>query len=238
LKKPFVTYEDKKEGLYRMFSSDEIKNRYISMMDETSPEYDVIEAEKLPLFSFVRPGDMAMVLEFDNNARYILETDSNSELAKLDLYVFLEKTQANQTQPAYDTFTVTYTITDGNGNVTVKSIPHNQDELSAGNDKKRIRYDVFNLLKRGTNIIQIKVKADNSDASVDTSVTINLVNFTLESNFDYSSAQTPNSSITVPFVVRRSINDLTLRVTASVNGVEVNNWTTNSRDYVITKNDF
>ena len=92
LKEPFVTYEDKTAGLYRMFSSDSIMNKYISMMDETSPEYDVAEAEKLPLFSFVRPGDMAMILEFDNNARYIIETDSSSELANLDLYCFLEKT--------------------------------------------------------------------------------------------------------------------------------------------------
>lgn len=238
LKEPFVPYEDKTAGLYRMFSSEAMKNKFINMMDETHPEYDVAGAEKLPLFSFVRPGDMSMRIDFNNNARYIIEGDSSSELANLDLYLYLEKTQAGQIQPSYDTFTVTYTITDGDSNVTVRSVPHNQDELSAGEDKRRIRYNVFNYLRRGTNSIKIRAKADNSDAYVESSVVINLVNFTLDSTFDYRVAQTLGSSITVPLTIRKSVKDLTLKVSASVDGVEVNSWTTNSNETVINKFDF
>ena len=53
LKKPFVSYEDVKAGLYRLFSSEATRDKWIRMNTEGSSDYDPDGSAKLELFSFI-----------------------------------------------------------------------------------------------------------------------------------------------------------------------------------------
>lgn len=79
LKTPFVTYEDKNAGLFRLFSSEDAKQQWINMTNPESVAYDPDEASKLELFSFVRPGDTALVITgLTSDPRYIILGDDGT----------------------------------------------------------------------------------------------------------------------------------------------------------------
>ena len=67
LKKPLYMYEDVENGLYRMFSSEESKNLFIS---------DPQAYANLEIFNFVRPSDYELSTDISLNPRYLISGDS------------------------------------------------------------------------------------------------------------------------------------------------------------------
>jgi hypothetical protein len=78
------------------------------------------------------------------------------------------------------------------------------------------------------------MKARNSSAGNSVSFPVYLIDFSLESQFDYSAHWSPNEAISVPISVRRSDTNLTLEVygyidkTSSSPGEQVIEWVVNS----------
>ena len=92
LKKPFVYYEDVSAGLYRLFSSESTRDKWIRMNTEGSSDYNPDDSTKLELFNFVRPSDTTMTFNgLDPNPKYIINGDSESNAAKLSFNVYLSK---------------------------------------------------------------------------------------------------------------------------------------------------
>jgi hypothetical protein len=79
LKKPFTYYEDEVAGLFRLFSSDSTKQKWIRMNTPGSSDYNPEESTKLELFNFVRPADVVMTYTgLDPNPKYVINGDSTS----------------------------------------------------------------------------------------------------------------------------------------------------------------
>jgi len=94
LKKPFVYYEDTVEGLYRLFSSEATRDKWIRMNTVGSADYNPDASKKLELFNFVRPSDVVMSYTgLTPNPRYIINGDTESEAAWLRFNVYLSKEQ-------------------------------------------------------------------------------------------------------------------------------------------------
>lgn len=116
LKKPFVYYEDVKAGLYRLFSSESARDRWIRMNTEGSSDYDPEGSAKLELFSFVRPSDVTMTYQgLDPNPKYVVNGNTTSNATQLQFNVYLSKESGGGTVYESDSFTVTYKITDSYG---------------------------------------------------------------------------------------------------------------------------
>lgn len=237
LKTPFVVYEDKAAGLYRMFSSEEAKSKWLVLMDESSKEYNPDDAAKYELFNFERPSDTTLVIgNITGDARYVINGDQNSDDTKLAFSVTMKREKAGGVEIDVDGFTVTYTIKDSSGVETVVSEEFDSSDCSTEGNEKIITRDMYKYLKEGTNQITLAIKARNTAASNKLNIPIYLVNFELSSTFAFAEGKDPNKSIIIPFRVKRSVGNLTLTVKASVDnapayfidGVSQAEYTTNS----------
>lgn len=153
----------------------------------TNPEsvaYNPDEASKLELFSFVRPGDTALVITgLTSDPRYIILGDdgtSSDSQAIVSFWVNLQKEEAGNIKQEYDSFVVTYTITDSNGSVSTISESYGSSYCNhAGDPETAIVKNIYPYLTEGTNSVQVSVKAQNSSATNNIEFTVSLVTFEL-----------------------------------------------------------
>ena len=229
LKKPFTYYEDEVAGLFRLFSSDSTKQKWIRMNTPGSSDYNPEESTKLELFNFVRPADVVMTYNgLDPNPKYVINGDSTSTATQLEFSVYLSKEEGGGIIYEYDAFTVTYKIVDSNG-VEHTSVEE-KDTTFLNSTSKKVTKDIYQYLTVGKNDVTITMKAKNSSAGNASNFSIYLIDFKLESRFDYSTHWSPNEQIQIPVSVRRSDTNLTLEVygyidkTSTSPGQEVIRW--------------
>lgn len=249
LKTPFVYYEDTVAGLYRLFSSETTKDKWIRMNTEGSSDYNPEESTKLELFNFVRPSDTIMTFNgLDPNPKYIINGDSESSAAKLAFNVNLAKEQGGGIVYESDSFTVTYKIIDSNG------VEHTQAEEKDStflNGTKKVTKNIYSLLTVGQNTVTVTMKARNSSAQNSITFPVYLVEFELSSNFDFAAHWDPNQPIDVPISIKRSNTNLTLKVDIFIDGYQaklasgmaaatwiVNNTETNPTNRFAIKNEY
>lgn len=208
LKKPFVYYEDTKAGLYRLFSGESTRDKWIRMNTEGSAEYDPDASTKLELFSFVRPTDVSLTQTgLDANPKYIIAGDSTSSAADLKFYVTIT--------PDADSFTVTYDVQDSTG-VKHTFVEARGTEFSNGITP--ITKNIYEYLTVGQNTVTVTARATNSSARTSISFPIYLISFELSSSFNYANHWDPTKPLEVPISVKRSDTALTLQVDAYVDG--------------------
>ena len=239
LKKPFVYYEDVNAGLFRLFSSEDTKNRWVRMNTEGSTDYDPDSSSKLELFNFVRPSDVTMTYTgLDPNPKYVVNGDTTSNATRLQYNVYLSKESGGGTVYESDSFTVTYKITDSYG---VEHISVEEKDSTFLNSSKKVTKNIYQYLTVGQNTVNVVMKARNSSAQNSVTFPVYLMDFVLESSFDYSEHWDPNRPITVPVSVKRSDTSLTLNVdiyvdrTANSPGVHAGTWTVNNAQSNPTK---
>ena len=238
LKKPFVYYEDTVEGLYRLFSSEATRDKWIRMNTIGSADYNPDASKKLELFNFVRPSDVVMSYTgLTPNPRYIINGDTESEAAWLRFNVYLSKEQQGSTIYESDSFTVTYKITDSNGVDHIESEGKDTSFLNAPSNP--INKNIYDYLTIGQNNVIITMKANNSSAANSVSFPIYLIEFELESTFNFANHWNPDLPIEVPISVKRSNTNLTLEVNVygihgdsdtSPSGTPVASWTINNTE--------
>lgn len=216
LKKPFVYYEDTIAGLYRLFSSESTRDKWIRMNTIGSPDYDPDGSSKLELFNFVRPGDTALTFrDLDSDPRYIMTGDYSVQTSTLAFGVNLSKDQGGGTIEESDSFTVTCTVTDSTGVVHTHVNTYSAVDLR-GN--KNIQISLYGDLTVGRNEVIIHAKATNSSAYNTITIPIYLISFELSSTFNFATHWDPTKPIDVPVSVKRSDTSLTLKVDVYVDG--------------------
>lgn len=237
LKNPFVYYEDTKNGLYRLFSSESTKARWIRMNTIDSPDYDPENSSKLELFNFVRPSDLVMTYQGLNpNPRYIINGDVNSAAANLSFTVYLSKEQGGATVYESDSFTVTYKIIDSSGVEHTSAEEKNSTFL---NSSTPVTKNIYDMLTIGQNTVTVNMKARNSSAGNSITFPVYLIEFELSSTFNYAHHWDPNQSIQIPVSVRRSDASLTLEINVysipggintSASGTPIAQYTVNNQE--------
>lgn len=216
LKKPFVSYEDTKAGLYRMFSSEDTKNKWIRMNTEGSADYNPEDSTKLELFNFVRPSDVILTYNgLDPNPKYIINGDSNSNSAQLSYNVYLSKESGGGVVYESDSFTVTYRVVDANG---VEHVSSEEKDSTFLNSTKKVTKNIYSMLSIGQNTVTVNMKARNSSAANSVTFPVYLITFELESSFDYSAHWDPSKPIDVPISIRRSDTSLKLKTEVYIDG--------------------
>lgn len=246
LKTPFVSYEDKSAGLFRLFSSEDAKAQWINMTNPDHPLYDPEAAAGLELFNFIRPGDTAIdFVGLNSDPRYIIASDSSSEDSQsvISFWVKLQKEEAGVVKSEYDAFIVTYTITDAEGKVTTLSEAYGSDYCNHQSDEsKKISINLYQYFTEGTNNVAVNIKAQNSSAQNNLEFSVSLVRFELSSSFDYSTAKRYGEEFSVPVQIRRSISNLNMQVKISIlagdgNSIPqvVSQWETSSTEQNITR---
>lgn len=207
LKKPFVSYEDVTSGLYRMFSSESTRDKWIRMNTPGSPDYDPDNSTHLELFNFVRPADVSLTfVGLDPNPKYIINGDSTSAASQLSYTVNLQKGEGVFES---DAFTVTYKITDSNGVVRTSV---EEKDASYVNTNTVITKNIYSMLTVGKNEVTVSFKAKNSSASNAITFAVYLIEFTLESSFAFQNHWTSTANIDVPISIKRSDDSLPLKV--------------------------
>lgn len=235
LKKPFVYYEDVSAGLYRLFSSESTRDKWIRMNTEGSSDYNPDDSTKLELFNFVRPSDTTMTFNgLDPNPKYIINGDSESNAAKLSFNVYLSKEQGGGTVYESDSFTVTYKIVDSNG---IEHIQAEEKDSTFLNSTKKVTKNIYSLLTVGQNVVTVTMKARNSSAQNSVTFPVYLIDFELQSSFDFSAHWDPAQPIDVPVSVKRSNTNLTLQVDVYIDGHLANLTSGNAATWIVNSSE-
>ena len=96
-------YEDKTNNLYRMFSSQNSLDLWLS---------DSEQYESLELFNFVRPSDYEINTDISSNPRYVM-SNSSDQTDDILSYSWLVKNSKGEYP---DSLTAKYIVTDQDGN--------------------------------------------------------------------------------------------------------------------------
>ena len=216
LKKPIIVYEDEDAGLFRLFSSETARDRWISGHNPQDPAYDPESTDDLEIFNFERPSDFVLSTDLSDDPRYIIKGDSASSEAEVVFGVSL-KDKEGQTKS--DSLVVTYTIINNATGIT-KSFSEPYSSSYVNNNNNKIRFNLYDHLLDGINQVNINIKAATISNSIDVGFSVYLISFDLSSTFDFNLAKTIGSDIEIPFEVNRSsvVQGATLKVEAFVDG--------------------
>ena len=200
LKKPIIVYDDEANGLYRLFSSEASRDRWISTHNPQDPSYDPDNNDYLEIFNFERPSEFVLSTNLTSDTRYIIKGDSESSESNLSFNVFL-KDKDGQTKS--DSLVVTYTITNNVTQVTQTfSEPFSSQYVN--NPDNPITIDLYNYLDNGINSVNVNIKATTLSNSIDVGLNMYFITFSLDSSFDFNKAKTYGQTIEVPFEINRS----------------------------------
>lgn len=219
LKQPIVIYDDEASGLYRMFSSEVARDRWISLNNPQDPNYDPERAKelKLEIFNFERPSEFILSTDLSSDPRYIIKGDTAAAEAEIEFKVNL-KDKEGQTKS--DSIVVTYTITNNiTGTTKIFSEPYGSSYVN--NNDNKVRTNIYEYLQDGINSVNVNIKASTISNSIDIGFSIYMINFTLESSFEFNTAKAIGAEFDIPFEITRSsvVEGATLQVTAEIDGV-------------------
>ena len=93
LKQPFIIYDDEEGGLYRMFSSEVARDRWISLNNPQDPNYnpELAEELKLEIFNFERPSEFILSTDLSSDPRYIIKGDTAASESEIEFKVSLKE---------------------------------------------------------------------------------------------------------------------------------------------------
>lgn len=218
LKEPLVFYEDKDAGLFRVFASAASRDRWIAGHDPQNPAYDEEGTSSLELFNFERPSEFAVgQVGIVQEPRYIIKGDTSSAGAELSFYVTVKDAKG---QTKSDTILVTYTIVNTVSGIA-KQLPAEEYGASYVNDPNmRITKNLYPYLGDGQNSVNVRIQGVGVGSYIDIPFGIYLVDFTLQSDFDYMRAKVSGNDIEIPFEINRStaVEGSALTVSAYVDG--------------------
>lgn len=216
LKQPIIVYDDESAGLYRLFSSEAARDRWISGHNPDDPAYDPESTDYLEIFNFERPSDYVLSTTLSSDPRYIISGDSSSEEAQVKFQVSL-KDKDGQTKS--DSIVVTYTITNNITGVT-QSFSEPYGSSYVNNTDNYITTNLYKYLSNGINSVTVNIKASTVSNSIDIGFSIYLISFTLSSTFEFNTAKTIGADIEVPFEINRSstVSGSVLKVQVYIDG--------------------
>lgn len=144
--------------------------------------------------------------------------------------VYLSKEEGGGTVYESDSFTVTYKIIDASG---VEHVQAEEKDSTFLNSTKKVTKNIYSMLTVGQNTVTVTMKARNSSAQNSVTFPVYLIEFELESAFDYSAHWDPAQPIDVPVSVKRSDTNLTLRVDVYIDGHLANLASGNAATWIV-----
>lgn len=212
IKTPIVVWPDDTAGLYRMFTSETAKNRWIQIHN-TDPE----AAAKLEIFNFEKPSEYVLSTTLQSAALYIIKGEGAAEEAKLRFQVFLKN---KENQPKADSLVITYTISnEAKGISESHSEPFGPQYVNSATEW--ITLDLYKYLTDGVNAVNVHIQGVSVSNGIDVGLTMYLMTFDLTSSFQFNDGISPNDNLEIPFEVTRSVivNGASLETRAYVDGV-------------------
>ena len=201
LKMPFVMYEDKVNNLYRMFSSQNSLDLWLS---------DSEQYESLELFNFVRPSDYEINTDISSNPRYVMSNSGDQTNAILS-YSWLVKNSKGEYP---DSLTAKYIITDKDGNQTSFS------ELYSSTNKS-VSVNLFKYLKSGNNTVSVLLKGNSTGAVVGYTFIIVLLTLQLTSTFEFNAKHTYGDKLNIPYILNRNNTTIPTSIIFTIDGAQV-----------------
>lgn len=208
MKVPFVTYEDSEDNKIYFFSSEDAKQLWKSHRYEDNNE----TYTDLILFSMTKPSDYTIDInnEFTSVSRYIIAGDSDQDATKM-IYTWDVKLGDRS---EVDNLLVSYKITCPSGKTyQVAETKAYQDRLNTSNP-----LNLYPYLENGENTVNIRFKAQNTGAEKNLQIPITVLQFNIQSSFQYYNRVEVGDSFTVPVVLDRNITSQSANIYVNIDG--------------------
>ena len=208
LKKPFITYEDITDNKIYFFSSEEAKQLWLSHRYEDNNE----DYQALVLYSMTKPSDYTIDINdaFITNPRYLVAGDENQEGLKMAYTWDVKLGDRSEV----DNLLVTYTITCPSGKVHQLAESKNYGQrLDTTNPLNLYKY-----LESGVNQVDVLFAAQNTGAKKSVRLFITILDFNIQSSFQYYNRVEVADSFIVPVTLNRNITTQSANIYVSIDG--------------------
>lgn len=207
-KQPFVTYLDVKDNKIYFFSSEKSKNLWLNHRQEDNNE----QYQDLILFEMTKPSDYVVDINdaFLTTPRYVTAGDENQDALKM-IYTWDIKLGDRS---EVDNLLVAYVITCPSGKThQIAESKNYADRLDTSNS-----LNLYNYLESGVNQIDIRFKAQNTGAEKNVRLYITVIEFNVESTFQYYNRVDVADSFIVPVILNRNITSQSANIYVSIDG--------------------
>ena len=209
LQKPFVTYLDVDDNKIKFFASEESKKLYVAHKNEDNNEKYL----NLVVYQMTKPNDYSIKLDeifLGSSIRYVTAGDPDQDGLKMSYTWDVELGDRSEV----DDLLVTYAITCPSGKV------YNTAESKNYGDRLNTTspLNLYQYLENGTNQIDIKFKAQNTGAEKNMRIFITVVEFNLQSSFQYYNKVEVGDSFIIPVVLNRNVLSQSANIYVNVDG--------------------
>lgn len=208
LQKPFVTYEDINDNKIYFFSSVGARQLWLAHRYEDNNE----RYQDLVLYSMTKPSDYVIDINdaFITAQRYLVAGDENQEGLKM-IYTWDVKLGDRS---EVDNLLVTYTITCPSGKTHQLAESKNYGQrLDTSNPLNLYKY-----LESGVNQVDVLFAAQNTGAKKSVRLFITIVEFNIQSSFQYYNRVEVADSFVVPVTLNRNITTQSANIYISIDG--------------------
>ena len=208
LKVPFVTHEDVTDNKIYFFSSERAKQLWLAHRYEDNNE----DYQALILYSMTKPSDYVIDISdsFITAPRYIVSGDENQEGLKM-VYTWDVKLGDRS---EVDNLLVTYTITCPSGKTHQLAESKNYGQrLNTTNPLNLYKY-----MESGVNQVDVLFAAQNTGAKKSVRLFITVMEFNLQSTFQYYNRVELADSFVVPVTLNRNVTTQSANIYVSIDG--------------------
>lgn len=208
IKRPFITYEDITDNKIYFFSSNRAKDLWLAHRYEDNNEM----YQDLILYSMTKPSDYIIDINdsFITNPRYVTAGDENQDSFKM-IYTWDVKLGDRS---EVDNLLVTYTITCPSGKTYQLAESKNYGQrLDTSNPLNLYKY-----LESGVNQIDVLFAAQNTGAKKSVRLFITVMDFNIQSSFQYYNKIEVGDSFVVPVTLNRNITTQNANIYVSIDG--------------------
>lgn len=208
LKRPFVTYLDKDDNKIKFFSSERARDLWLAHKNEDNNEKYL----DLVIFEMTKPSDYVVDINdaFLTANRYLVAGDENQEGLKMAYTWDVKLGDRSEV----DNLLVTYVITCPSGKTHQLAESKNYgDRLDTTNP-----LNLYQYLESGVNQVDVRFKAQNTGAEKNVRLFITILEFQIQSPFQYYNRVEVGDSFTVPVTLLRNITTQSANIYVSIDG--------------------
>lgn len=209
LQKPFVTYLDTDDNKVKFFTSEEARRLYIAHKNEEDNQKYL----DLIVYQMTKPNDYSIDLDnvfLQSGVRYVAAGDPEQEGLKMSYTWDVKLGDRSEV----DNLLVTYTIQCPSGKTyqTAESKRY-EDRLDTSKPLNLYKY-----LESGTNQINIRFKAQQTGAEKNVLILITVVEFNLQSSFQFYNKVELGDFFTIPVVLNRNVLSQSANIYVNIDG--------------------
>lgn len=209
LQKPFVWYLDTDDNKIKFFTSELARRLYL----EHKNEDDNQKYLDLVVYSMTKPNDYTIDINdafLQSGIRYVTAGDPNQEGLKMSYTWDVKLGDRSEV----DNLLVTYVIQCPSGKVHQTAESKNYGDRL--NTTKPL--SLYPYLESGTNQVDVRFKAQKTGAEKNIRIFITVVEFNLQSSFQYYNKVEVGDSFTIPVVLNRNVTSQSANIYVNIDG--------------------